>query len=108
MEVGSIIRDVFTGGAEEMMCDRVLSLWTKRYNIWRGLPLASVLGGGPQVPEHLRDLDLSYTICAKNDTPLMGVDLLSFGGPSPQELEAYALSKQAGIPVYYIILPQEN
>ena len=108
MEVGSIIRDVFTGGAQEMICDRICSLWTKRYNGWRDLPLTSVLGRAIQVPEHLRDLKVSYTICTKDDRPLMVVDLLSSGGPSPQELEACGLSKQVDIPVHYIILPQES
>src|SRR5712691_9594988 len=77
MEVGSIIRDVFTSGAQEIICDRVHSLWTKRYNVWCGLPLTLVLSKALQVPEHLRDLNISYTICTKDNRPLMAVELLS-------------------------------
>ncbi|MSQ14826.1 MAG: hypothetical protein EXR50_03060 [Dehalococcoidia bacterium] len=107
MEVGSIIRDVFTGGPQEIICDRIHSLWTARFNVWRGLPLSSVLGGVLQVPLHLRNHRISYTICTKDDRLLMGVDLFA-GDPSPQELEACGLSKQAGIPIHYIILPDES
>jgi len=108
VEVGSIIRDVFTGRKSEVISDRIFSLWSKRYNVWRDLPLTLILGETLQVPGHLRDLAISYTVSTKDNKPLMLIDMLSPSAPSPKQIEAYNLAEQDGIPVHYIVLPQES
>lgn len=108
MEVGSIIRDVFTADKSEAICDRIYSLWSKRFDVWRGLPTSVVLGETAQAPNGLKNLTIGYTVCTKDNKPLMLVDIFSSVAPSTEVLEVYSIARQSGVQVSYLILSQDS
>lgn len=102
MNPGTVIRAAFPGDAEGRVFGRLQSLWSKRYNIWLDLPLSLVLGISSSDAHELQRRTVDFTVCTKEDKPLMCVELETGDSGKSLTAEARAAAQAAGLAVHLL------